>query len=85
VFWQAISDLIMQTNPDPVVEYLWDGVAKYFVRLPPAQRTPAGFFANLNEAELFRDELGAIYNLASMLGYGLPCPAIQILAPGNPQ
>jgi glycosyltransferase involved in cell wall biosynthesis len=83
VFWQAISDLLMQSDPHPVVDYLWDGVAKYFVRLPLTQRTPAGFFANLDEAGLFRDELGAIYNLAKMLGYGLPCPATEILAPAS--
>jgi len=85
VFWQAISDLIMQSDPHPVVDYLWDGVAKYFVRLPLSQRTPAGLFANMDEAELFRDELGAIYNLAKMFGYGLPCPAIEILVPGKQQ
>jgi glycosyltransferase involved in cell wall biosynthesis len=83
VFWQAISDLIMQSDPDPVVEHLWDGVAKYFVRLPPSQRTPAGFFVNLEDAAAFRDELGAIYNLARMLGNGLPCPALEILASGK--
>lgn len=71
----------MHSNEQLVPEHVWDGIAKYFRKLPAPSRTPAGFFANPSDPELFHEQLNAIYCMVRMMGHGLPCPATPLLEP----
>jgi glycosyltransferase involved in cell wall biosynthesis len=72
VAWQAVSDFMMDpTAAAARVVGAWDQVLDYFFRIPPPQRTVLGFYAEVNDHELFQKQLKAIeiYTLASLAGF----------------
>jgi hypothetical protein len=63
VAWQAVSDYLQ--NPKQLFERApeyWKGVTEFYARLPPRDRTPRGLYVGLDDPDLFRRQLSALYN-----------------------
>jgi glucosyl-dolichyl phosphate glucuronosyltransferase len=68
VAWQAISDYLK----DPVAAFdnaprHWPTVFNFVNRLSPRERTPRAFFTEINDAELFKAQMAALYNYTTVL------------------
>jgi glucosyl-dolichyl phosphate glucuronosyltransferase len=63
VAWQAVSDYLQ--DPKGLFEKApryWNGVTDFYARLPPKHRTPRGLYVELDDPDLFRRQLSALYN-----------------------
>jgi glucosyl-dolichyl phosphate glucuronosyltransferase len=63
VAWQAVSDYLQ--NPKALFEkapQYWNGVTDFYTRLAPKHRTPRGLYVELDDPDLFRRQLSALYN-----------------------
>lgn len=66
--WQALSDFMME--PDRQARHAkehWPLLLRYFGELPPHERTMRGLLFETEDADLFRWQLGAIYNLTTLM------------------
>jgi GT2 family glycosyltransferase len=66
--WQATSDYLQ----DPVRMFeqapaCWRGVTEYFARLPPKHRNPRGLYVHLDDPEMFRMQISALYDFTVAL------------------
>jgi glucosyl-dolichyl phosphate glucuronosyltransferase len=70
--WQALSDFTMDPErfSGEAPQY-WKDVVSYFNALPPYERTMRGMALDTDDPDLFRWQLGAIYNMTiiTMAGY----------------
>jgi glycosyltransferase involved in cell wall biosynthesis len=60
IAWQAIADLLLDPPATSDVPTLWQRVASYLERLPPAYRGPVGLLSDTADATLFRAQGEAI-------------------------
>jgi len=68
VVWQAVSDYLK--DPATVFERAprhWHTVYDFVNRLSPRDRSPRAFFTEINDAELFRIQMSALYNYTTVL------------------
>jgi GT2 family glycosyltransferase len=72
--WQAVSDLLADARPEPDAERHWKNVTRFFSTLPPALRTPRGFFSEADDPALFSQQVRALYSMTrlALLGWHLP-------------
>jgi glycosyltransferase involved in cell wall biosynthesis len=68
VAWQAISDYLK--DPATVYENAprhWHTIYNFVNRLSPRDRSPRAFFTEINDAELFKAQMSALYNYTTVL------------------
>ena len=66
--WQAVSDFL--ADPDAAAarsEGDWRNVVSLFNELPPRLRTPRGLMKDLDDPELARRQIGAVYSMTALL------------------
>jgi len=63
MIWQATSDYLKDARQcfENAGRH-WKWVTGYFAKVPPIERTPAGFFTEKPDADSFREQLSALYN-----------------------
>jgi glycosyltransferase involved in cell wall biosynthesis len=60
--WQAVSDYLQDSVP--MFEQApghWRAVTEFFARLPPKHRNPRGLYVHLDDPEMFRMQISALY------------------------
>jgi glucosyl-dolichyl phosphate glucuronosyltransferase len=68
VAWQAVSDYLK--DPSAVFESAprhWHTIHAFVNRLSPKERSPRAFFTEINDAELFKSQMSALYNYTTAL------------------
>lgn len=69
--WQAVSDYLKTPEMfKDKEEAYWGVVARYFSKVPPRQRTVAGLFSDLEDEDLFGDQVRATYCMVGLLLMG---------------
>ena len=69
--WQAVSDYLKNPNVVEWSHLAYDATLEFLMKQPARHRNISGLRCELSEAEAFRDQLSAIYNMtiASLCGF----------------